>query len=83
MPILLILSDGAAEMSFKTDRFMLEDLLDEDGSAIIIHAGADNYANIQMRYMSSEATEPGPDATTLGTGDAGARAACGVLDRSQ
>jgi Cu-Zn family superoxide dismutase len=74
LPVLLIDGDGTAEARFSTDRFALGDLFDADGSAFILHAGPDNYANIPTdRY------EPDPDATTLATGDAGARTACGVI----
>ncbi len=76
LPVLLIDADGEAEASFSTDRFALGDLFDADGSAFILHANADNYANIPTdRY------DPDPDATTLGTGDAGSRIACGVIKR--
>ena len=44
------------------------------GKAIIIHALPDNCANIPTRY-----TPQPPDATTLATGDAGGRVACGVI----
>ena len=55
-------------------RSALGDLFDADGSAFILHANADNYANIPTdRY------DPDPDATTLATGDAGSRIACGVI----
>ena len=74
MPMLLINADGTGEARFKTDRFSLSDLFDADGSAIIVHAGVDNYANIPTRYAPG-----GPDGTTLGTGDAGSRAACAVV----
>ena len=47
------------------------------GKAIILHQLADNCANIPTRY--SAAGVPGPDATTLSTGDAGGRQACGVI----
>jgi Cu-Zn family superoxide dismutase len=51
-------------------------LLDADGSAVIIHAGSDNYGNIPAgRY------DPDADETTLNTGDAGGRVACGVFAR--
>jgi Cu-Zn family superoxide dismutase len=46
IPVLLVNSDGTGEAEFKTDRFTLKDLLDEDGSAIMAHALPDNYANI-------------------------------------
>jgi Cu-Zn family superoxide dismutase len=74
LPSLYVDADGEAEMRFATDRFALGDLFDADGSALILHAGRDNYANIPTdRY------DPDPDATTLATGDAGSRFACGVV----
>jgi superoxide dismutase, Cu-Zn family len=74
MPSLLVNQDGTAEMSFTTDEYKIADLLDSDGSAVIVHADPDNYANIPSRYS------PPPDETTLNTGDAGARIACGVIE---
>lgn len=76
LPVLYIDEDGEANARFSSDRFALADLFDADGSAFILHANADNYANIPTdRYA------PDPDATTLATGDAGARIACGVIER--
>lgn len=74
MPVLLVKENGRAEARFTTDRVTTSSLFDSDGSAIIIHAGPDNFANIPTRYAPG-----GPDATTLATGDAGGRVACGVL----
>ena len=75
MPVLLVRADGSASINFTTDRFRLADLFDADGSAIIVHANPDNYANIPAdRY------DPDPDAATLATGDAGGRIACGTLE---
>ena len=73
MPVLLVNADGTGEARFKTDRFDIADLFDTNGSALIIHAGPDNYANIPARYGT-------PDASTLLTGDSGSRAACAVLE---
>lgn len=74
LPSLYVDADGEAEARFATDRFALDDLFDADGSAFVLHAGRDNYANIPTdRY------DPDPDATTLATGDAGARVACGLI----
>lgn len=78
MPSLLVTDKGRAWLSFATDRFTLADLRDTDGSAVMVHADRDNFANIPTRYTVAGA--PGPDATTLATGDAGTRAACGVID---
>jgi superoxide dismutase, Cu-Zn family len=77
MPVLFVARDGNAWTEFQSDAFTIDELLDADGSAVIIHAGPDNHANIPTRYSAT-----GPDATTLATGDAGARIACGVIERS-
>ena len=79
MPMLLVNGDGSADLRFKTDRFALEDLFDADGSAIIVHAAPDNYANIPDRYHSHTEDVFGPDSATRATGDAGGRHACGVV----
>lgn len=79
MPPLLVNADGTATAMFRTDRATLAKIFDEDGAAIIVHADADNFANIPSRYTSSESGQAGPDASTLKTGDAGARQLCGVL----
>jgi Cu-Zn family superoxide dismutase len=74
LPSLLVMSDGTGMAMFVTDRFTLADLFDEDGSAVIVHAGADNFGNIPAdRY------DPDADEATLNTGDAGGRAGCGVI----
>jgi Cu-Zn family superoxide dismutase len=72
LPVLLVQADGRATLATATDRFALDDLRDRDGSAVMVHALADNYANIPARYG-------GPDAETLNTGDSGGRIACGVV----
>ena len=79
LPSLLVMEDGTARLEFVTDRFELSDLKDDDGSAVIVHAGRDNFANIPPRYVSTTSGQPGPDAVTLATGDAGGRYACGVV----
>jgi len=73
LPSLLVGQDGTADLRAVTDRFSVADLLAGAGTALIVHANPDNFANIPTRYV------PAPDATTLGTGDAGARIACGVI----
>lgn len=77
-PVLLVNADGTASSRFASDRYEVGDLFDADGSALIVHAFADNYANISTRY--SAAGVPGPDAATLATGDAGGRVLCGVIE---
>jgi Cu-Zn family superoxide dismutase len=73
LPSLLVNADGTVEMLFVTNRFTLADLFDANGSAVIVHADPDNHGNIPARYAAE------PDATTLATGDAGARIGCGVV----
>ena len=70
-------SDGSAKLLTTTDAFTKADLTGPEGAALMIHAGADNFANIPPRY--SENGTPGPDAETMATGDAGKRVACGVI----
>jgi superoxide dismutase, Cu-Zn family len=79
MPSLLIRANGKAHAEFETDRFAVSDLLDADGSAVVLHAGRDNFANIPAVYSSGDPAVAGPNAATLGTGDAGGRFACGVV----
>ncbi len=76
LPVLLATQDGTAQMSVVTDRLDESTLLDEDGSAVILHSNPDNYANVPERYLDDST----PDEDTLGTGDAGARLACGVIE---
>lgn len=74
LPSLLVTESGVAMVVLMTDRFSLNELMDADGSAVIIHAGADNFGNIPAdRY------DPDADETTLNTGDAGGRVGCGVI----
>ena len=79
MPSLLVLDDGTASLQFATDRFTVAELFDADGTAIIVHALPDNFANIPTRYQSTTEGTFGPDSATLATGDAGGRAGCGVV----
>jgi superoxide dismutase, Cu-Zn family len=74
LPSLLVKRNGTATLRLTTDRFTLGDLRDRDGSAVMVHAGADNYANVPPRYAPG-----GPDQETLDTGDSGDRVACGRI----
>ena len=78
MPSLLVRDNGKSRLSFHTDRFTLAELRSGNGSAVMVHAGRDNFANIPERYESGGVA--GPDAVTLATGDAGSRIGCGVID---
>ncbi len=77
LPSVHINADGSASAVFAIDRFEISELADVDGSAVVLHAGRDNFANIPSTYTSGGV--PGPNAATLGTGDAGGRYACGVV----
>jgi Cu-Zn family superoxide dismutase len=86
LPVLLVNADGHARARFDSDRISFAELADGDGSAFIIHAGPDNYANIPAaRYSNAGGVIPAPypgtvtDEATLRTGDAGDRIACGVI----
>ena len=76
LPSLLVNRDGTARMSVRTDHVSWERIFDADGTAVLIHLGRDNFANIPARYAPN-----GPDAATLATGDSGARTVCGVVRR--
>jgi Cu-Zn family superoxide dismutase len=80
LPDLLIGADGKGSATFDTDRFQIKQLLDRDGSAVVIHALPDNKANIPSRFTHAGGGT-GPDAETLKAGDSGARIACGVITR--
>jgi Cu-Zn family superoxide dismutase len=76
---LQVRGDGSAILETTTDAFTEDDLLAGAKTAIIIHQDADNFANIPPeRYQQLNGT-PGPDETTMATGDAGKRVACGVI----
>jgi superoxide dismutase, Cu-Zn family len=89
MPPLLVTGDGTAYLRFRTDRFKNKDLMDADGSAVIVHAGADNLANIPgstatggERYHSHVDDVFGADTATKATGDAGSRYGCGLIAKA-
>ncbi len=76
---LQVREDGSAMLVTTTDAFTAEDLLGGAKTALIIHEKADNFTNIPPeRYQQVNGT-PGPDETTMNTGDAGKRVACGVI----
>ena len=80
LPVLYADAKGVARSTNVLDGFTLAQLLADDGGvSVIVHAGRDNFANIPTRYTATGAPAPGPDATTLGNGDAGGRYACGVV----
>lgn len=77
---LQVRKDGTGQLVTTTDAFTMEDLLSGEKTAIIIHAGADNFGNIPAeRYNQTLGGTPGPDSMTMSTGDSGKRVACGVI----
>ncbi|HEX2212584.1 MAG TPA: superoxide dismutase family protein [Mycobacterium sp.] len=78
---LQIRNDGNGRLVTTTDAFTAEDLLAGGGTALMIHEKPDNYANIPPERYQQINGDPPPDQTTLETGDAGARVACGVIGR--
>jgi Cu-Zn family superoxide dismutase len=74
MSSMLVKGNGTTVLRLTTDRFTLADLADADGSAVMVHAGPDNFGNIPPRYAPD-----GPDQETRDTGDSGARVACGEV----
>src|SRR5207244_7905573 len=81
MPSLLVQSDGTVRSTFRTDHFAIADLFQPGGTAVIVHAGADNFANVPVGTAADQYTPNTPTATsvTSATGNAGARVACGVV----
>ncbi|OBI78885.1 superoxide dismutase family protein [Mycobacterium sp. E740] len=76
---LQVREDGSAKLVTTTGAFTAQQLTEGAGTAIIIHEKADNFANIPPERYQQVNGDPPPDATTLATGDAGARVACGVI----
>ena len=76
---LQVREDGSAMLVTTTDAFTAEDLLGGAKTAIIIHEKSDNFANIPPERYQQVNGAPPPDETTLSTGDAGRRVACGVI----
>ncbi len=76
---LQVRGDGSGTLVTTTDAFAMADLVAGEKTAIIIHAGADNFANIPPDRYNQVNGAAGPDETTMTTGDAGKRVACGVI----
>ncbi len=76
---LQVRKDGGALLVTTTDGFTKADLLAGAGTSIVIHAGTDNFGNIPADRYNQVNGAPGPDQTTMSTGDAGKRVACGVI----
>lgn len=78
MPVVYVNTDGSVETRFQIDRINPGDLT---GKAVVLHAGADNYANIPLGSLGTQYTANSEEATagTSRTGNAGDRVACGVI----
>lgn len=74
LPVLQVKRNGTATLRTTTDRLTFAELADADGSAVVVHAEADNYGNVPLRYAPQ-----GRDADTRASGDSGARVACGAI----
>lgn len=77
MPPVRVTESGDAVLELHLDTVTMADLMDNDGTAVMLHADPDNLANIPERYAG------GPDEETLTTGDAGDRIACGVIEAGE
>ncbi|SES78820.1 superoxide dismutase family protein [Geodermatophilus poikilotrophus] len=75
LPLLFVTEAGTGALTVVTDTLTLDQVTDEDGSAVMVHADRDNYANVPERYAPG-----GPDQMTRNTGDAGGRIACGPVE---
>lgn len=75
LPTLYVAADGTGTVGVVTDRLSRALLLDDDGSAVVIHENPDNLAHIPERYAPD-----GPDEDTRKAGDGGGRIACGMVD---
>ena len=74
LPSLIAGGDGTASLTTTLSELTMDDVLDTDGSAVMVHAMPDNFGNVPDRYAPK-----GTDDTTKKTGDAGARIACAPL----
>ncbi len=75
LPVLYVTEAGTGTITAVTDALTLDQLTDEDGSAVVLHADRDNYTNVPERYAPG-----GPDLMTRNSGDAGGRIACGPIE---
>ncbi len=79
MPVVYVNADGTVETRFRIDKIVPGDLV---GKVVILHAGADNFANIPLGAGPAQYTANSTDATaaTARTGNAGDRVACGIIE---
>jgi len=78
----LVGPDGVASARFETHRFDVNQLFDGDGSAVVLHAGVDNFGNVPINPENRYADPNNwynAATGTANTGDAGGRYGCGVV----
>lgn len=82
LPSVLVGPDGRASAEFETHRFDVSGLFDSDGSAVVLHAGVDNFGNVPITTGKYEDPNDWYDAATGtgNTGDAGSRYGCGEVE---
>jgi Cu-Zn family superoxide dismutase len=80
MPSVLTLANGRARIAFQINQIPFSRLV---GSAVMLHAGPDNFGNVPVGDGSDQYKENSPAAPdkTAKTGNAGNRVACGVVKR--
>lgn len=81
LPSLLVSPSGTAYAEFETHRFDVTQLFDTDGSAVVLHAGPDNFGHVPIehgRYQDPDNWFNAPTGTA-NTGDAGGRYGCGIV----
>lgn len=78
MPALFFAQDGTASINFVFDHFTPSQVV---GRVVLIHQGPDNYGNLPLGAAANQYTANSQDAVTLtqGTGNAGVRVGCGLI----
>jgi Cu-Zn family superoxide dismutase len=76
LPSLIAGPDGRALLTTTLYGVPEEAVLDNDGTAVMVHAMPDNFGNVPDRYAPG-----GTDDTTKKTGDAGGRVGCAVVQK--
>lgn len=76
LPLLYVREDGRGVGATTTTRLDVDEVV---GRAVIVHAGADNLANVPGERYDGVDGGPVPDEETLEAGDSGSRVACGVV----
>ena len=80
LPSVLVGLDGTAYAEFETDRFDVTELIDSDGSAVVLHEKRDNFGNVPRSTGQYEDPNGFYTSSTSKTGDAGNRYGCGVIE---